>query len=448
MRQAVYMAGSDAEAGHHVQSLRSRLPLECLSPEALLGTCQPGDLVLFYSEHFDRFRAVVEALRARQVGTLYLIDGILEWRNAWENRLEEPACPWTMRPVLCDVAACIGTSQARILAGWGNFGRLEIVGVPRFDRLREPFLTRQFPRRDRDGQFRLLVMTAKCPGFTPDQIATTVRSLQDVRDQFPRRLADGREVVVTWRLTAGLADSLQVENQIMDLTGVELSKVLAEQDAVISTPSTAGLEAMLTGRPLAWLDYHRVPQWVPAAWTIGSAEDLPKVIEELARPAARRMLWQEQLLLDHLYLGEPATERLDRLLQRMLQRLAEAVNASAPVDFSGPLLEPPSSQALDFDHASLYPSFSEFEEREITVLQTEWAHARREIAQLQRELRQARSELAEAHAIFDEIHRHPIAGPVVRLRQRMIEQVRVWRGKDRGTLSTSQENASPNEGTP
>ena len=442
------MAGSDAEAGHHVQSLRSRLPLECLSPEALLGTCQPGDLVLFYSEHFDRFRAVVEALRARQVGTLYLIDGILEWRNAWENRLEEPACPWTMRPVLCDVAACIGTSQARILAGWGNFGRLEIVGVPRFDRLREPFLTRQFPRRDRDGQFRLLVMTAKCPGFTPDQIATTVRSLQDVRDQFPRRLADGREVVVTWRLTAGLADALQVENQIRDLTGGELSEVLAEQDAVISTPSTAGLEAMLTGRPLAWLDYHRVPQWVPAAWTIGSAEDLPKVIEELARPAARRMLWQEQLLLDHLYLGEPATERLDRLLQRMLQRLAEAVNASAPVDFSGPLLEPPSSQALDFDHASLYPSFFEFEEREITVLQTEWAHARREIAQLQRELRQARSELAEAHAIFDEIHRHPIAGPVVRLRQRMIEQVRVWRGKDRGTLSTSQENASPNEGTP
>ncbi|MFN9344699.1 MAG: hypothetical protein ACK6DB_19215, partial [Planctomycetota bacterium] len=103
MRQAVYMAGSDAEAGHHVQSLRSRLPLECLSPEAFLGTCQPGDWVLIYSEHFDRFRAGVEALRARQVGTLYLIDGILEWRNAWENRLEEPACPWTMRPVLCDV---------------------------------------------------------------------------------------------------------------------------------------------------------------------------------------------------------------------------------------------------------------------------------------------------------------------------------------------------------
>ena len=387
MRQSVYMAGSDAEAGHHVQSLRSRVAVECLPPEELLGRCRPGDLVLFYSEHFDRFRAAIEQLHANQVGTLYLLDGILEWRNAWENRPDEPACPWTMRPVLANVAACIGASQARVLAGWGNFGRLEVVGVPRFDPLRERFLTRQFVRRKREGQFRLLVMTAKCPGFTAAQVATTLRSLQDLRERCPRHLPDGREVVLTWRLTAGLAESLGVENQLQDLTGRELSEVLADHDAVVSTPSTAGLEAMLAGRPLAWLDYHKVPQLVPASWTIACAEDLPSAIEELARPPERRMLWQDQLLLDHLYLGEPATERLERLLQSMLERLATAVAKATPVDFTGPLLEPPRPVRVGFEHALLFPGVAEFREGSTVVLQAEWAHARREIAHLQRELR-------------------------------------------------------------
>lgn len=448
MRQAVYMAGSEAEAGHHVRPLRARLPVECVSPEALPEKCQPGDLVLFYSEHFDRFRSIIEPLRSRRVGTLYLLDGILEWRNAWENRAEEPACPWAMRPVLADVAACIGASQARVLAGWGNFGRLEIVGVPRFDALRQGFLARHFPRREPDGQFRLLVMTAKCPGFTAAQVATTVRSLQELREHCPRHLADGREVVVTWRLTSGLAEALGVENHLQELTGRELAEVLEQHDAVISTPSTAGLEAMLAGRPLAWLDYHRVPQMVPAAWTIGSAQDFPMVLEELARPTPRRLLWQEQLLVDHLYLGEPASERLERLIRRMLERLAAALEGAEPSDLRGPLLEPPQSLANQFEHSALFPGFAEFQEREMVVLQTEWAHARREIDHLQRELQQARSELGEAHAIFEEIHRHPIAGPVVRLRQRMLEQMRAWRGGGKGAATAQARSAAPNERAP
>lgn len=448
MSQTVYMVGTEAEAGHHVQPLRTRLPVKCCPAEELLGICQPGDLVLLYSEHFDRFRAVIEQLRSRQVGSLYLLDGILEWRNAWENRVDEPACPWTMRPVLADVAACIGASQARVLAGWGNFGRLEIVGVPRFDQLRAQHLSRELPRRAEDGRFRLLVMTAKCPGFTPEQVATTVQSLEDLRRLCPRRLPDGRDVVLTWRLTAGLAETLGVESQLQDLTGKELARVLAEHDAVISTPSTAGLEAMLARRPLAWLDYHRVPQLVPAAWSIAAEADLAAVVRELASPPERRLLWQEQLLSDHLYLGEPAGERLEQLVRRMLERLAAAVAAGVPADFSGPLLEPPRPVQIAFDHAALYPGFAEFEQRDRVLLQAEWAQSRREVAHLQRELRQARSELSEAHAIFEEIHRHPIAGPIVRLRQRFLDQIRSWRGNGNGSVPSPGDHAAHREGSP
>ncbi|MEM9412873.1 MAG: hypothetical protein AAGA30_17310, partial [Planctomycetota bacterium] len=40
---------------------------------------------------------------------------------------------------------------------------------------------------------------------------------------------------------------------------------------------------------------------------------------------------------------------------------------------------------------------------------------------LNRELTQARHELAQAHQIFDEINRHPIAGPIVKIRGRILE---------------------------
>lgn len=430
MEQSVYMAGTELEAGHHVRALRSRVAVTCLDPAELLRVAKPGDLVLFYSEHFDRFREACIELHNRSVATLYLIDGILEWRNAWENRPQEPACPWTMRPVISAVAACIGHSQARVLAGWGNFGRIEVVGVPRFDQQRIRYLTGQLPSRAEDGRFRLLVMTAKCPGFTCDQIETTKRSLRDLRDAFPRQLADGRVVEVDWRLTAGLDQELGVANRLSDLSGRELAEILPEYDAVISTPSTAGLEAMLAGRPLAWLDYHGTPQLTPAAWSIGHREDVSRVIAELAAPPANKLAWQNQLLRDHVYLAESATERLVDLIQRILEQARAGLESGKQLSFSGPILPSPRAVENNFEHAELYPAFKQFKEYDLIMAQTEWAHARREVAHLQAELRQARSELAEAHAIFEEIQKHPIAGPIVRLRQKLIEHWRNWRKEE------------------
>jgi hypothetical protein len=45
--------------------------------------------------------------------------------------------------------------------------------------------------------------------------------------------------------------------------------VLASVDAVISTPSTAMLEGMLQGLPVAVLDFHNRPHYVPAANSVG-----------------------------------------------------------------------------------------------------------------------------------------------------------------------------------
>ena len=55
------------------------------------------------------------------------------------------------------------------------------------------------------------------------------------------------------------------------------------------------------------------------------------------------------------------------------------------------------------------------------VLQVELSHARREISYLHRELAQIQSELDQAHQIFEQIEKHPIAGPIVRIRQKMLD---------------------------
>lgn len=129
----IYYVGTEQEVAHHARPLQQHLDISIVGPDQIVEQAVAGDLAIFYSEHFDRFRNAVQKLKTLGVATLYAIDGILEWRNAWENSKIEPACPWTMRPVLSDKVVCIGNQQARILASWGNTEKIEVVGIPRFD---------------------------------------------------------------------------------------------------------------------------------------------------------------------------------------------------------------------------------------------------------------------------------------------------------------------------
>ncbi len=167
----IFYVGTEPEVAHHARPLVQRVPIRIAPPDAVTNEARPGDLAIFFSEHFERFRTAIHELQRRNVATLYAIDGILEWRNAWQNRETEPACPWTMRPILCHKAACIGASQARTLSAWGNADKVEVVGIPRLDHLRpESSPEDRVSPEYRSGQpFRLLVMTAKWPGFTKSQ---------------------------------------------------------------------------------------------------------------------------------------------------------------------------------------------------------------------------------------------------------------------------------------
>ena len=429
MQPVVYFAGNVHTVGHHAAPLQARFDVQILAPEQIVERAKAGDLAVFYTEHFDAFREACLQLKDKRVATLYMIDGILEWRNAWENSPDEVACPYTMRPALSDKVACIGASQARTLAAWGNADKVEVVGIPRLDPLpNEPFKTKFAQPYDPTDQtdrlatpFRVLVMTAKTPAFTVKQLETVRRSLHDLLawQQANPMIAD-RKIEFTWRLTRGLAAELCVDNQFENFAGADLHEQLKEVDGVITTPSTAALEAMRMGLPVAQLDYHNRPHYVQTGWDIATAEHITDAVCQMANRDPARMLFQHQQLADSLYSESNATARLVSLIELMLQVAQQQIKAERPLRFPANMLPPPKNQLALFDHASLYEAV-EFDELDTTVLQCQLSHSRREIDHLNSQIQQLQSELDQAHQIFETINSHPVAGPVVRIRKRMID---------------------------
>ena len=440
MSQQVYFVGSHAEVAHHAAPIADLLSYEIALPDEVIERARPGDLAVFYSEHFDRFRECVTQLKKQGVATLYMIDGILEWRNAWENRVDEVACPWTMRPALADKVACIGYSQIAILNSWGNSDKTELVGIPRFDRLRTLETT---PINHDPERVRILLMSAKCPGFTADQVEKTLQGFRELKDWFEKNpKIDGRQVELVWRLTGDLAERLGVENHCQDLSGQELVTTIEKVDAVITTPSTAMLEAMLLDRPVAVLDYNNAPKWVSTAWTISAASQISDVMAELVQFPETKQLFQSTALDMALVPTEQASKRLCELINRMLACAAQqnSDEIKFPPNLIGDLVVEGQTK---FDHSALYPTFSEFENGDLLELQTSLAHSRREISHLHAEMDQLRGELAQAHEIFEQIHRHPVAGPIVRFRQKFIDWLSRNRSKSSPGNSSNSEISSP-----
>ncbi len=427
---SIFYVGSSEEVRHHAEPLFDYLPIQIKSPESVLQVAEAGDLAIFFSEHFDRFRDAIIQLRARNVATLYAIDGILEWRNAWENDPDEPACPWTMRPVLSHKVACIGPSQARVLCAWGNASKVELIGLPRFDR----YTNLDAPQgKSGGGRCRILVTTAKCPGFTAKQRQLIKQSLLDVKRWHECIAAeDPSQIELVWRLTGELPRELGVENQLVETTGRDLADTLKQVDMVITTPSTVQLEAMLFGKPMAILDYSNSPRYVDAAWRITHSEQIDAEIRLMQSASARRMFYQAMLLEDALLVDGGAAQRMVHLIQGMLNQAAEQLKVGADLVFPDPIIEPAMGlQRTRLDHQTLFPHHFAFQQDDKLILQSELAHARREISHLHGQIESLRNELGEAHQIFEQIHQHPIAGPIVRTRQRVID----WMAKGRGKLN-------------
>ncbi len=329
----------------------------------------PDTALIITARQFHEPEAIIlrDAMRSG-IPVLILADGILEYRNTWLNPAVPPGGLYL--PVAGHKIAVIGHGQARTLEAWGNAGKCEIVGCPRFDTL----LQRKRPPRCRETA-RFLVATARTPGFTTEQrdlIRTSIADLKAWFDAHPR--LNGRPVEVIWRLTGGLAEELGIPANDSSSTFHEL---LGDADALITTPSTTMLEGMLLDRPVAILDYTNSPSYVQAAWSMTAPVHMQSVIPELLEPPAARMRFQNEMLHDHLACATPATPRMLDLIGGMVRIGNSCRDSGAPLQFPtrmlpplAPLAAPPASLS------DLFPERVESARLSLAELQAENIHLR------------------------------------------------------------------------
>lgn len=337
-------------------------------PEVILAH-QPDLVISFEASNCQRGLCIAEAAR-RQIATLQVMDGITEWRNTWTRR-ELPFQRPLNQPVLAHKVACLGQADARLFESWGNVGKCEVVGHPRLDPLIN--LRRKISLEPIQGRpLRLLVMTARTPGFNKNEVEITYQSLLDLRDYLSQR----EDVQVVWRVTKGLHKRLGVENTYTEASGKELHELLGQMDALVTTPSTAMLEGMLFRMPVALLDYHNCPLYVHAAWRISSEEHIAAVLEDLRCPPLERMLYQDHCLHDALACRTAAMPRMVRLIEEMIRiKKMHGSRDSGELIFPHRILDEPqdfvSWPSDSFNLEALYPNHPVFGQRDLLLLQAE-----------------------------------------------------------------------------
>lgn len=224
------------------------------------------------------------ALRqARRVGavTVLVMDGIVEYRNTYLN---PRAGPDFLRPTPVDVVACAGETDRRLLEAFGNHA--VATGLPR--------LAAAFPAPlPPPSTGAVLVATANQPCFCDHERPRLVRSLTRLR-----AVLEARGVPVIWRLTGGLDADLGLQSD--NSSKIPLREALAQAAAVVTTPSTLMVEAMLAGRPTALLHPHPTPCWQPATWVWRGGEvpeiDLATGLDPASIPIADAAELVERIL--------------------------------------------------------------------------------------------------------------------------------------------------------
>lgn len=422
---------------HYYRELRAQLQAEWLVPDepqhVLCSGVRP-DLVLLSDEYHNEVSVAASAMMRQGVPVLHIVDGVVEWRNTWENprsRSADRGMP-LFQPILSHKIACIGRSQARIFESWGNLGRCEVVGVTRFDQL----LGRKPRVRAAGAPIEILVMTAKTAGFTPEQLSQAENSLRDLKNWFDAHSQIGEtQLKPRWRISSELDQQIGVTSQLGDTTGQELAAVLSEVDAVISTPSTAVLEAMLQGVPTALLDYNNCPHYIPAAWTITAPRHFGQVLPELVNPPQEKQLYQDTLLHDALECRTAATPRLVRLAEEMIRIGRESRARGRSLQFPRRILHDPQDghhlPEERFDLSQFYPEHLIFARMDRAALQAELGHLHFDLKRLQ-----AKFERYQQRRVLmaDVLEQYGLLRPII---QRMRRFRRMW-AQGRSSHTTQQ----------
>ena len=303
---------------------------EVALPEPVVPAIKPGTRVVVVADlRSPRTLAVLRAAhranrpgrrRRERVHTVLLQDGIVEWRNLFVNPQNADGF---LRPAPVHEIATCGENDAVALRALGN--KAIATGLPRLDAVRS------LPRLGESDA--VLVATANTPWFSDDEREGVIASLARVKAE-----CRGRNVL--WRISPIAAAELGVEvhrGSAMD--------ALRSARAVVATPSTFAIEAMLAGRPTVLLHPFSGPNWLRTGWVVDvtrCASGVHTLGDEAACAAVDRT-WRGVESAVHRFparsVGEAITDALasgfDPASQRALMEVcAPATNAGFAGQFA------------------------------------------------------------------------------------------------------------------
>jgi hypothetical protein len=298
--------------------------------EASLGDI---DGLIVSCEHHWPSRLAIAACKRLGIPTFHVLDGIVEWRNLFENpRTADPSSGAPLfQPLLSDVTFAMGSVQKRALEWLGN-DRVLATGFPRLDALD--------PRPCRTGTPagtpRILVATANTPWFTPAQQDLFLREFSDLAQRLRGASIPGLFArTVSWRVAASVAEALGIAN---DLSG-SATEALRGCDALITTPSSLAVEAMLLGIPTLIFDPYACPIFTPVAWHATSAGGVLTLLSSLIAPEGRRAALQDALLRFIAPVDRGSAERIRRVIHGVVSRGGIPEGAEEGMDTVGRIPE-------------------------------------------------------------------------------------------------------------
>ncbi|MEC9093689.1 MAG: hypothetical protein VX438_13330 [Planctomycetota bacterium] len=390
-----------------------------------------GVLVSHLHYDFPTASILERTVKHNTVPVLVLADGILEFRNTYQNP-KVPAGSLFM-PVHGHKIACLGFSQARHIEAWGNTHKCEVVGLPRLDSL--------IPQRVKpsQGEIRVLVVTARQPGFTDQQVFKVQKSLSDLKSWFDQNPTfQGTRVKPIWRLTGGLDQKIGVNQQPAELEGNQIHQVMQQVNAVVATPSTTLLESMALGLPTAVLDYTNSPKFVATAWNISAKDHVDPMLRQLLQPTDAHLLFQQAAWTDAYQSHEPATARMKQLLAALIQCRATAIRENSILKIPDRILDPGLSHAAGKSSQTqcslqdVFPQKISFQAKELETLTTQYDQIFQAVGQLHHRIEDQKelSALARQQARMAWRHHDYVADQVKWLRaeiQRLQHALRIAR---------------------
>ncbi|MFW5653132.1 MAG: hypothetical protein ACOC0P_03725, partial [Planctomycetota bacterium] len=344
--QVVLFQDNAATTDHYrgvLDALRDRgVPAACMDRVGTIEPIEPAVRVVVTTEFQSaQSRRLLREARVRDLTSVLLMDGIVEWRNTFLNPRVEGEF---LRPAPCDVIACAGRADAVRLNAWGNIAIP--TGLPRLGGMERSFegtrsISGDFNSdRGRQGASqspRVLIATAKNSAWSEDEVRRVALGLRSVAAAV--QLHGSTPI---WRVSSAIASELDVRCDERPL-----ASVLASCDAAITTPSTLMLECMLAGVPTGLLTPYgaAVPVWQNSVtgWPrtlpervqfesmlksrVARADALGSLVTPAANLVERLLHWrpeaehrQNRILGQLLQQDQPPAEALADLICRLIAR--------------------------------------------------------------------------------------------------------------------------------